>query len=122
LPFLFSPYFWLFFCGNTLATQEVERNGYHRHSPSVTGCRRAKCKDDVLDKARKALTVTTLTQSTALSASDRCDRCGAQGYVKVTLPSGGTLIFCGHHARKHEEKLRMIATEYVDETEKLSQN
>lgn len=64
----------------------------------------------------------TLTQGTKLTASDRCDRCGAQGYVKVTLASGGTLIFCGHHARKHEEKLRLIATEYVDETEKLSKN
>ncbi len=66
--------------------------------------------------------MTTLTQGTALTANDRCDRCGAQGYVLVTLQSGGTLIFCGHHARKHEEKLRAIASQYVDETEKLSAN
>jgi len=36
-----------------------------------------------------------------------------------TLSSGGTLIFCGHHAKKHEEQLKLIATEYVDETDRL---
>jgi len=62
---------------------------------------------------------TTLTAGPALTASDRCDRCGAQAFVRVTLPTGGTLIFCGHHARMHEEKLKLIATEYVDETDRL---
>lgn len=62
---------------------------------------------------------TTLTAGPALTASDRCDRCGAQAFVRVTLPTGGTLIFCGHHARKHEEKLKLIATEYIDETDGL---
>jgi len=62
---------------------------------------------------------TTLTAGPALTASDRCDRCGAQAFVRVTLPKGGTLIFCGHHAKKHEEKLKLIATEYVDETDRL---
>jgi hypothetical protein len=71
---------------------------------------------------RERLTVNTMTQSTTLTANDRCDRCGAQGYVRVTLQTGGTLVFCGHHARKHEEKLRLIASEYVDETSRLSDN
>ena len=62
---------------------------------------------------------TTLTAGPALTASDRCDRCGAQAFVRVTLTTGGTLIFCGHHARKHEEKLKLIATEYIDETDRL---
>lgn len=62
---------------------------------------------------------TTLTAGPALTASDRCDRCGSQAFVRVTLPTGGTLIFCGHHAKKHEEKLKLIATEYVDETDRL---
>ena len=62
---------------------------------------------------------TTLTAGPALTASDRCDRCGAQAFVRVALPTGGTLIFCGHHARKHEEKLKLIATEYIDETDRL---
>jgi hypothetical protein len=63
---------------------------------------------------------TTLTAGPALTASDRCDRCGAQAFVRVTLPTGGTLIFCGHHARQHEEKLKLSATEYVDEPDRLS--
>ena len=62
---------------------------------------------------------TTLTAGPALTASDRCDRCGAQAFVRVTLPTGGTLIFCGHHAKKHGEKLKLIATEYIDETDRL---
>jgi len=62
---------------------------------------------------------TTLTAGPALTASDRCDRCGEQAFVRVTLPTGGTLIFCGHHAKKHEEKLKLIATEYIDETDRL---
>ena len=62
---------------------------------------------------------TTLTAGPALTASDRCDRRGAQAFVRVTLPTGGTLIFCGHHAKKHEEKLKLIATEYIDETDRL---
>ncbi len=62
---------------------------------------------------------TPLPAGPALTASDRCDRCGAQAFVRVTLPTGGTLIFCGHHARKHEEKLKLIATEYIDETDRL---
>ena len=60
-----------------------------------------------------------LTAGSALTASDRCDRCGAQAYVRVTLPTGGTLIFCGHHAKQHEENLKLIAKEYVDETDRL---
>ncbi len=29
------------------------------------------------------------------------------------------LIFCGYHAKKHEEQLKLIASEYVDETDRL---
>ena len=63
---------------------------------------------------------TALSAGPALTSSDRCDSCGAQGYVRVTLPTGGTLIFCGHHAKKHEDKLKLIAAEYVDETNRLN--
>jgi hypothetical protein len=58
--------------------------------------------------------------SAGLSASDRCDRCGAQAYLRVELQSGGELLFCGHHAREHGEKLKKIAVTFVDETNKLS--
>ena len=56
----------------------------------------------------------------ALSAADRCDRCGAQAYLRVELQSGGELLFCAHHAREHGEKLKEIAVNVHDETQKLS--
>jgi hypothetical protein len=55
-----------------------------------------------------------------LAASDRCDRCGAQAYIRVTLPSGGELLFCAHHGRAHEEKLREVAVGYQDQTTQLT--
>ena len=54
-----------------------------------------------------------------LTAHDRCDRCGAQAYVQVTLQAGGELMFCAHHARAHGEALKDVASEYLDETERL---
>ncbi len=55
-----------------------------------------------------------------LTAADRCDRCGAQAYVRVTLPSGGQLLFCAHHSKAHSEKLHQVALKIDDETAKLS--
>lgn len=63
--------------------------------------------------------MTTLT-APMLSSLDRCDRCGAQAYVRVTLGGGGELMFCAHHARQHEEKLREMSANIHDETERLS--
>jgi hypothetical protein len=40
-----------------------------------------------------------------LTRADRCDRCGAAAQVRAVLPSGGELLFCGHHAREHNERL-----------------
>jgi hypothetical protein len=47
----------------------------------------------------------TLTRP-ELTAADRCDRCGAAAKVRAVLPSGGELLFCGHHAKAHGDKLR----------------
>jgi ribosomal protein L37E len=55
-----------------------------------------------------------------LTAADRCDRCGAQAYIRVTMPSGGELLFCAHHGRAHEAKLREVSTAYQDQSELLS--
>lgn len=55
-----------------------------------------------------------------LTAADRCDRCGAQAYLRVTLPSGGELLFCAHHAKAHSDKLQQVALKIHDETHKLS--
>jgi hypothetical protein len=61
----------------------------------------------------------TTTAERPLVAADRCDRCGAQAYVRATLPSGGELLFCAHHARKHEAKLQQLAATIYDETTRL---
>jgi hypothetical protein len=62
-----------------------------------------------------------LATNTPLTATDRCDRCGAQAYVRVVLSGGGDLMFCAHHGRQYEDKLREIAQEFHDETAKLSE-
>lgn len=52
-----------------------------------------------------------------LNAADRCDRCGAQAHLRAELRSGGTLLFCSHHAREHHAKLNEISVHITDETE-----
>ena len=61
----------------------------------------------------------TLASHPPLAAADRCDRCGAQAYIRVTLPSGGELLFCAHHGRAHETKLREVSSSYQDQSEQL---
>jgi hypothetical protein len=51
----------------------------------------------------------------SLTASDRCDRCGAQARVRATLATG-ELLFCRHHAKEHEQRLRELALEWHDES------
>ena len=53
-------------------------------------------------------------QPTSLTRSDRCDRCGAQARVRVVLLAGD-LLFCAHHAKAYEDKLRDSALEWTDE-------
>ncbi|WP_026554247.1 DUF7455 domain-containing protein [Arthrobacter sp. 35W] len=66
--------------------------------------------------------MTTALASRELNTLDRCDRCGAQAYVRVVLESnGGELIFCGHHARGVEATLRPLASEWHDETSRLTE-
>lgn len=58
----------------------------------------------------------TVIEDAQLTAADRCDRCGAQAYMRVTLMSGGELLFCAHHARVHQDKLKQVALRIQDET------
>jgi hypothetical protein len=60
-----------------------------------------------------------LAPTKPLTVADRCDRCGAQAYVRAVLVGGGDLLFCAHHGRKYEEKLRSVATSWHDETARL---
>ena len=64
---------------------------------------------------------TVLAPHPPLTAADRCDRCGAQAYIRVVLASGGELLFCAHHGRAHEAKLREIAAAVQDHTDKLTE-
>ncbi|WP_114561087.1 DUF7455 domain-containing protein [Desertihabitans aurantiacus] len=61
-----------------------------------------------------------MDDATALNAGDRCDRCGAQAYLRVTLASGGELLFCAHHGKEHADRLKQVALTIHDETSKLS--
>jgi hypothetical protein len=63
---------------------------------------------------------TSVIEGAALNAADRCDRCGAQAYVRVTLASGFELLFCVHHSKEHADKLRQVALQIHDESEKIS--
>ena len=63
-------------------------------------------------------TLTPAPASSTLTAADRCDRCGAQARVRAVL-STGDLMFCAHHAKDYEDKLRPAALEWVDETAAL---
>ena len=62
---------------------------------------------------------TSVVEPTQLTATDRCDACGARAYVKVELESG-SLLFCGHHANQHLDKLSATAKNIVDERAQLT--
>jgi len=50
-----------------------------------------------------------------MSVADRCDRCGCQAYVEVLLnTSGGTLLFCAHHANEHNDQIMALDAVIAD--------
>jgi hypothetical protein len=52
--------------------------------------------------------------NTGMDAVHRCDRCGAQAFVEVALNTGGTLLFCAHHADEHEDKIMALDAVVAD--------
>lgn len=50
-----------------------------------------------------------------LNAANRCDVCGARAWVRATMPSGGQLFFCGHHANEHLPSLVGSGAQILDE-------
>lgn len=66
-----------------------------------------------------AIVSTTVAETLSLTAADRCDRCGAQAYLRVTLATGGELLFCAHHARVHQDRLKQVALRIQDETDRV---
>lgn len=65
--------------------------------------------------------MTPTIAASQLTATDRCDRCGAQAYVRVTMDSGFDLLMCAHHFHDNEARLREIAVEILDESERLAE-
>ncbi|MEI4271475.1 hypothetical protein TEK04_07045 [Klenkia sp. LSe6-5] len=59
-------------------------------------------------------TLTTSPATDDLVVPFHCDRCGALAKVRVVLASGSDLVFCGHHARAYDAKLRDIAVDIID--------
>ena len=57
--------------------------------------------------------MTTTSVTRVLTAQDRCDSCSAAAKVVATFLNG-ELMFCGHHAKKNEELLRIKAVEVYD--------
>ena len=46
---------------------------------------------------------------------ERCDRCDAAAKLTFQLPTGGELVFCGHHANRHTEDILRAAKVVVIE-------
>jgi hypothetical protein len=74
----------------------------------------------VPDDDREGDVSSALAAHPPLTAADRCDRCGARAYIRVTLATGGTLLFCAHHGRAHEARLRELNADYQDDTAVLA--
>jgi hypothetical protein len=70
--------------------------------------------------AGRGAEVTSTITARPLTATDRCDRCGAQAYVRVVMSSGSELLFCAHHWRQNEDRLREIGVAIQDESERLA--
>lgn len=64
--------------------------------------------------------MSAVLEESTLSILDRCDACGAQAYIRAVLPTGGELLFCAHHGRKHLDQLRQMSAVITDETDRLT--
>jgi hypothetical protein len=62
------------------------------------------------------------TRLPALTAHDRCDApgCSAQAYLQALLPSGRSLIFCGHHGHDLLPALAGQGADIRDDTHLLA--
>lgn len=62
-----------------------------------------------METLMSALESASLARTRPFAVAERCDRCGAKAKVRAVLTNGGELLFCGHHARAHEDSLRRTA-------------
>jgi hypothetical protein len=49
------------------------------------------------------------------SLGEFCDRCAAGAKLQLTLPGGGHLLFCGHHANRHADDILRQAVQVTVE-------
>lgn len=59
------------------------------------------------------MTVDVKPQERELTLEDRCDSCSAAAKVIATFLNG-ELLFCGHHARKMNDNLKVKAVNVYD--------
>lgn len=69
------------------------------------GTRRKRGTSETVNLRRYGEAMNATLTGPELTRADRCDRCGAAARVRAKLPSGAELLFCQHHANKHESKL-----------------
>ncbi len=91
--------------------------GPARHQPPPASPTRTRITCDH-QEARPTVS-TSVIEGAELTAADRCDRCGAQAYVRVTMASGFDLLFCAHHSKEHADKLKQVALQIHDESERI---
>lgn len=60
------------------------------------------------------------TQEVQLTAADRCDACGAPAQIVATLPTGSSLLFCGHHGRANALGLQRAGAVLADSSGQLT--
>lgn len=101
--------------GNTDVRLCVCKSGVSEHRPRrqwATGGRsRIEGVGDNPAPGRREITMPGTLTRPELTAADRCDRCGAAAKLRAVLPSGGELLFCGHHGREFEPRLREMEAE-----------
>ena len=54
---------------------------------------------------KQAQTPPQLALKPLFNMLDRCDKCGSQAYMRARMPSGGNLLFCGHHGNEYRASL-----------------
>ena len=85
---------------------------------------RTKVPEPALSEKPSAVAIVRVAPNEPLTAFDRCDCsavagdengrtrlgcCSAQALVRVTLVTGGQILFCGHHYARHGSKIVRVA-------------
>ena len=72
--------------------------------------------DEIAETDNEPRRATEDQEGPPIRRGEGCDRCGAQAYHRVTFASGLDLLFCDHHKRQHEDKLKQVALKIDDKS------